>query len=52
VISFLDSLTSSQFKMISQYFDDMPRLKHEVKYNCASCKTENSQILEGLTNFF
>jgi hypothetical protein len=52
VVNFLDSLTSSQFKMISGYFEDMPRLKHEVKFNCASCKTENSQTLEGLTNFF
>lgn len=52
VINFLDSLTSSQFKKISEYFEDMPRLKHEVKFTCASCKSENSQILEGLTNFF
>lgn len=52
VVNFLDSLTSSQFKMISEYFEEMPRLRHEVKFNCASCKSENSQILEGLTNFF
>jgi hypothetical protein len=52
VISFLDSLTSSQFKKISEYFEDMPRLKHEVIFNCKSCKEENSQTLEGLTNFF
>jgi DNA-directed RNA polymerase subunit M/transcription elongation factor TFIIS len=52
VISFLDSLTSSQFKKISEYFEDMPRLKHEVNFNCKSCKEENSQTLEGLTNFF
>lgn len=52
VVNFLDSLTSSQFKMISEYFEEMPRLRHEVKFNCASCKSENSQTLEGLTNFF
>ena len=52
LVNFLDSLTSTQFKKISEYFDDMPRLRHEVKFNCASCKAENSQILEGLTNFF
>lgn len=52
VVDFLDSLTSSQFKMISGYFEDMPRLKHEVKFTCASCKAENSMTLEGLTNFF
>jgi hypothetical protein len=52
VTSFLDSLTSSQFKKISEYFEDMPRLRHEVKFNCASCKAKNTQTLEGLTNFF
>ena len=52
VIHFLDSLTSSQFKKISEYFEDMPRLRHEVKFNCASCKAKNTQTLEGLTNFF
>lgn len=52
IVGFLDSLTSSQFKKISEYFEDMPRLKHEVKYTCASCKAENKQTLEGLTNFF
>ena len=52
VINFLDSLTSSQFKKISEYFEDMPRLRHEVNFNCASCKAKNTQALEGLTNFF
>lgn len=52
IVGFLDSLTSSQFKKISEYFEDMPRLKHEVKYTCGSCKAENKQTLEGLTNFF
>ena len=52
VIDFLDSLTSSQFKKISEYFEDMPRLKHEVKFNCSKCKEENNVTLEGLSNFF
>lgn len=52
VINFLDSLTSSQFKKISEYFEDMPRLRHEVKYTCSGCKKENVATLEGLTNFF
>ena len=52
LIGFLDSLTSSQFKKISEYFEDMPRLKHEVKYKCKSCGVENTQTLEGLTSFF
>ena len=52
VINFLDSLTSSQFKKISEYFEDMPRLRHEIKFNCQQCGTENKQTLEGLSNFF
>lgn len=52
LIGFLDSLTSQQFKKISEYFEDMPRLRHEINYKCKSCGVENKQTLEGLTNFF
>lgn len=52
VINFLDQLTSSQFKMISEYFEDMPRLKKEISFTCAKCKTENNETVEGLSSFF
>lgn len=52
LMGFLDSLTSQQFKKISEYFDDMPRLKHDINYKCKSCGVENKQTLEGLTSFF
>ena len=52
LMGFLDSLTSQQFKKIAEYFDDMPRLKHDINYKCKSCGVENKQTLEGLTSFF
>lgn len=49
---FLESLTSSQFRMITDFVNEMPRMKHAVTFNCQSCKTENEITLEGMADFF
>lgn len=49
---FLDSLTSQQFKAISEYFEDMPKLKYETEVKCTNCGHKNDVTLEGLTSFF
>lgn len=52
LMDFLDSLTADQFKKISAFFTDMPKLKHDVKFDCIKCSEKNSITLEGLENFF
>lgn len=52
LLDFLDSLTADQFKKVSAFFEDMPKLKHEVKFDCTKCSEHNSVTLEGLENFF
>jgi len=52
LMDFLDSLTADQFKKISAFFTDMPKLKHDVKFDCKKCSEKNSITLEGLENFF
>ena len=49
---FLDSLNSQQFKLIKDFFDNMPVLKHTVKYKCETCKEEKETTLQGLNSFF
>lgn len=52
ILEFLNNLTSEQFKDIQLFFETMPRLKHEVDYNCPVCKKPHHKVLEGLNSFF
>ena len=49
---FIDSLSSQQFKLIKDFFDNMPVLKHTVKYKCETCGEEKETTLQGLDSFF
>ena len=49
---FIDSLNSQQFKLIRNFFDNMPVLKHTVKYKCDTCGEKKETILQGLNSFF
>jgi hypothetical protein len=50
--NFLESLSKSQFELISEFFATMPKLRHEVKYKCKKCKKTETVLLEGLQSFF
>lgn len=52
VVDFVDGLTSTQFKKVAEFFQDMPALTHDVRYNCISCDAVNEVQLKGLTSFF
>ena len=52
VVDFLDSLTSSQFKNITDFLEGMPKLTHDVEFNCEHCNTPNKIQLSGLADFF
>ena len=52
ILEFIESLTSDQFKKIVSFFDDMPKLKHDIDFTCTHCKEENKIAIEGLQNFF
>jgi len=49
---FIDSLNSQQFKLMRNFFDNMPVLKHTVKYKCDTCGEKKETILQGLNSFF
>ena len=48
---FIESMTQEQFTKIREYIEKIPRLTHDIDYNCKSCDTKNSVTLEGLQSF-
>ena len=49
---FLNSLTRDQFQKIQDFFDGLPKLKKDVKWNCSGCQKEREVTLEGMNAFF
>jgi ribosomal protein L44E len=49
---FIESLTSRQFKMLEDFFDNIPTAQIPVKYTCPVCHKEHNKIVKGLNNFF
>jgi hypothetical protein len=52
LIDFIDNLNSAQFAKLSSFFDTMPSLKHNVEFDCISCKEHNTIELKGIESFF
>lgn len=50
--TFIEQLTSSQFKEIEKFFETMPKLSHKFKVTNPNTGVENEVVLEGLTSFF
>jgi len=48
---FIESMTQEQFTKIREYIENIPRLSHEVNFNCSNCQTNNNITLEGLQSF-
>jgi len=52
LIDFIESMNSSQFKKIEEFFATMPKLSHTFTVINPKTKVENKVVLEGLTSFF
>ena len=50
--TFLESLTSEQFKRVQYFFATMPRLRHTLEIENPKTKVKNTVVLEGLNAFF
>ena len=50
VKTFLDSLTSKNFRDIQKFFDEMPKLRHTVDYKHG--KENKTRTFTGLADFF
>jgi hypothetical protein len=49
---FVESMNSSQFKKVQDFFETMPKLKHTVKVANPKTKKTSDVILTGLSDFF
>ena len=52
VVSFLEQMSSKQFKEVEKFFETMPKLSHEVKITNPNTKVKSTVVLEGLSSFF
>ena len=49
---FVESLNSSQFKLVENFFVTMPKLAHTIKVKNPNTKVESDVKIEGLQSFF
>ena len=49
---FIESLNTVQFNKIRDFFESMPRLKHEITWTCSKCDKSAHLLLEGIDSFF
>lgn len=48
----VEGLNQTQFKQITDFFDGIPKLSHEVEWKCKDCGQTETVKLEGLQSFF
>jgi DNA-directed RNA polymerase subunit M/transcription elongation factor TFIIS len=51
IYDFIESMTSGQFERVTQYIGDLPAMKHNAKFTCLNCDTENDMELKGISDF-
>ena len=49
---FFDSMTSSQLEQVNEFFETMPKVRHEIKVKNPKTKKTSEVVLEGLADFF
>jgi hypothetical protein len=52
MVAWIGSLNQSQFNNIYSFFQDAPKLTHEIKWTCSACGKEEKIVLQGLQDFF
>ena len=48
---FVDQMTADQFKMVTDFFDTMPKLRHVVSIKNPKTEVESEVVVEGLSSF-
>ena len=52
MLEFIESLTFKQLELITEFFDNLPKLSHEVEGKCNICDSTTKRTLEGINSFF
>lgn len=51
-IDFIESLSAEQFDKILEFIRNIPKLTHNIDFQCEQCNHHNSLVLEGIQDFF
>lgn len=52
LIEFMESMTTEQFKTIADFIQSIPKMSHDVTFDCVKCSHNNKTTLEGIQSFF
>ena len=52
LVEFISGLNAKQFTKITEWFGNMPALKHNLKWDCKKCEHSNDVEIRGLQSFF
>ena len=52
LVDFIGGLNAKQFTKITEWFSNMPALKHNLKWDCKECGHKNDIEIRGLQSFF
>lgn len=52
VMSFVESMNTKQFEMITEFVQNIPQLKYTSNFKCVNCGSEQEFTLQGLDDFF
>lgn len=52
VLAFLQSMTANQLKLLTDFLENIPAMKHQIHFKCKKCGTDNEMELKGLSDFF
>ena len=50
--NFLDGLNVQQLEKIMNFVNNLPRLEHDIEFDCTSCQHKNKTTLQGIQDFF
>jgi hypothetical protein len=52
LIEFIDGLTQEHLEKIKDFFDTLPKIKKDIKFECNKCGHHEDITIEGIQNFF
>jgi len=52
MVEFIESLSTSQFEKIVEWYQKLPTLSHTIDYVCPKCGNPETIVLRGLSDFF
>lgn len=52
MVEWLGGLNQDQFQKITAFFENLPKLSHDITFTCTKCGETETVTLEGLNSFF